>query len=106
MTHSLANELLSMDAEADARYAARLAQREVIIQEAQQEAIKLIQRSVRERDTSREEAVREHDTLMHLKKDAMIIEARKQAQRITLNAQEQQQKAVEHIIAAIRGDTE
>jgi len=106
MVHSLANELLSMDAEADARYAARLAERSTIIQEAQQEAIKLVQRSVRERDTSREEAIREHDTRMHLKKASMVNEAREQAQNITSRAQEQQRKAVEHIIATLRGDTE
>lgn len=104
MVHSLATEIVSMDTEAEARYRARLEERETIIQRAQHDALRLAQQAVHERDTSREEAVSIQDAALHIAKDRAISRAHETAATISVRAHEHQGEAVRHILATIKGD--
>lgn len=103
MVHSLANEIILMDAAADAAYAGRVAERDTIVSKAQEEALKLTQRAARDRDTSREEAVAKHTQAMTKAKETTISQAQTKAKAITANAQKRQEDAVQHLIDAVCG---
>jgi len=101
MVHSLANEIILMDAAAEATYAAKIAERDTILLKAKEEALKLTQRAARERDTSREEAVASNTKRMQTHKEKTLAQAHSDAEALTADAQTRQDAAVTALIDAV-----
>ncbi len=98
----LADELLRFDKDAEQTYATIVAREEEILRQARESALKLVQGAERTRGKAREDALREHETTLHRRKESLLADARREADRLRTQAREREPHAAEHLLDLVQ----